>query len=512
MSNVNNNKRIAKNTILLYVRMIFLMGVTLYTSRVILQVLGVVDFGIYNVVGGVVTMLGFVSSSLSGATSRFITFELGLGSSGNVKRVFQCAVTVHYLMAIFVLFLAESIGLWFVTSKLVIPLGRETAVLWVYQCSVITFIVSILSVPYNALIIAHERMNAFAYISVFEVLARLFIVLLLQFSNYDRLVIYGVLILLVQLFIRLLYTIYCNRNFKESSAKPLWDKAISKKLAVYAGWTLNGGIAVIGYTQGINVLLNLFFGPVVNASRAIAVQVQGAMTQLFANFQMAVRPQITKSYAQGDYNYMHSLVLNSSRYSFFLILIIALPVLVNTDYILYIWLGNVPKHAVNFTRLMVLSCINEAFKGPTIIAIHATGNIKKFQMIEASLLLTIIPLSYVLLRYVHISAEMVFVVYLVIESITQIIRVYIVYPYVGMPISLYFLKVLLPVFKVSLPLSVVGFLFYDYYLAVDFYSLIINSLFCIIISVAIIGTFGITQNEKEWVIKKFKCSIFKNRY
>ncbi len=506
-----NNKRIAKNTVLLYIRMIFLMGVTLYSSRIILKALGVVDFGIYNVVGGVVTMLGFLSSSLGGATSRFITFELGRGSEGDVGKVFRCAVTVHYIMAIIAFVLAETVGLWFVMEKMVIPANRMTAAFWVYQCSVVTFIVSILSVPYNALIIAHERMNAFAYISIFEALAKLAVVVLLLWINSDRLILYAALILVVQVVIRILYSVYCNRHFTESSARWLWNKELSRRIAVYAGWTTNGYLAIVGYTQGINILLNLFFGPMVNAARGVAVQVQSAVSQFFGNFQMAVRPQITKLYAQGDMQYMHTLILNSSRYSFYLILLVALPIFINTEYILQLWLSEVPEHTVAFTRLMILSCMNEAFKGPTIMAIHATGDIKKFQIIEGTLLLTVVPVAYFFLKYAHISSEMVFVVYLIIETITQLVRVWIVYPRVQLAKRKYLTDVLIPAFKVTIPIIAIGFILYRYCATSSFVGLIGNSLLCALSTLLILFFVGLRKHERLMLIEKAKCFIHKCR-
>ena len=448
MSNAENNKRIAKNTALLYVRMLFIMAVTLYTSRVILQALGVTDFGIYNVVGGVVAMFGFINGSLSGASSRFITFALGQGDEAELRRVFNCVVTIHYLIAAVVFLLAETVGLWFVLTQLVIPPERLTAAFWVYQSAVVTLVVMLAATPFNALIIAHERMSAFAYISVLEVVAKLGIVLLLSLILFDKLIVYAVLLVVVQVMVRLAYSRYCGRHFPESHYRLLWDKERSREIFAYAGWTMNGNLAVIGYTQGLNVLLNLFFGPAVNAARGIAVQVQAAVNQFFTNFQMAVNPQITKSWAQNDLGYMHRLVLSSSRYSFYLMLLVSLPILYETEYILHLWLGQVPAHTVNFVRIMILVGMNYTLSGPTIMAIHATGDLKKFQLIEGSMLLTVVPVAYVLLKFAHISAESVFIVYFCIEVVTQLVRVWIVYPRVGLAKRKYLTKVLWPIGKV----------------------------------------------------------------
>lgn len=448
MSNAENNKRIAKNTALLYVRMFFIMAVTLYTSRVVLQALGVTDFGIYNVVGGVVTMFSFINGSLSGASSRFITFALGKGDEAELRRIFNCVVTIHYLIAAVIFVLAETVGLWFVLTQLVIPPDRMTAAFWVYQSAVVSMTVMLASTPFNALIIAHERMGAFAYISIFEAVAKLGIVLLLFVQPFDKLIAYALLVVVVQLLVRLAYTVYCRRHFAESRYRLSWDRERSREIFVYAGWTLNGNLAVIGYTQGLNVLLNLFFGPAVNAARGIAVQVQSAVTQFFTNFQTAVKPQIMKSWAQGELGYMHRLVLSSSRYSFYLMLLVSLPILFETEYILRLWLGQVPAHTVSFVRIMILVGMNYTLAGPTISAIHATGDIRKFQLIEGSMLLTVVPVAYVLLKFAHISAEAVFATYFCIEVMTQLARVWIVYPRIGLARRKYLSKVLWPIGKV----------------------------------------------------------------
>ena len=482
------------------------MAVTLYTSRVILRVLGVEDFGIYNVVGGVVTMLAFLNSSLSGATSRFITFELGRGKEGDVRTVFRCAASIHYVLAGIILLLAETIGLWFVMQKLVIPPERMAAALWVYQCSVLTSIVSIISAPYNALIIAHERMGAFAYISIFETIAKLLVVISLAWSVFDRLATYAVLLLAVQVVVRLVYTLYCNRHFSETDPRWVWNRELSRKMFVYTGWTLNGNLAIIGYTQGINILLNLFFGPAVNAARGFSVQIQAAVYQFFSNFQMAIRPQIVKSYAQNNLIYMHKLILASSRYSFYLMLLISLPILVNTEYILYLWLNEVPAHTVAFTRLMIIVCMNYALSNSTLMAIYATGDLKKFQLTEGSMLLMVIPIAYLLLKYVHISPETVFVVYLVIETITQLARVWIVYPRVKLAKRKYVTEVLWPIVKVCLPLLPIGWCLYQYAAEVCT-GLLLNVVLCLISTIIILLIFGFKNDERRFIWKKVTVFI-----
>ena len=322
-----NNKRLAKNTIVLYLRMLFTMVLQLYTSRLVLQALGVEDYGIYNVVGGVIAMLNFVNMSLSNADSRFIAVEIGSGNQDSVKKLFSCIMTIHWLFSAIILLFAETVGLWFVMNKLVIPEGRLTAAIWVYQSAVLSSIITIISSPYNGLIIAHEKMSAFAVISIFDALAKFGVAVFLFYSPIDRLISYAILYVLILIIIRLIYTFYCKKNFEESSYHITWDKMISTKVLSFAGWTLTGNIAVMGYTQGLNILLNIFFGAVVNAARGVSVQVQAAARMFFAGFQTAINPQIIKSYAQQDYERLHTLVFMSSRFSFYLMLFITEPTL-----------------------------------------------------------------------------------------------------------------------------------------------------------------------------------------
>lgn len=371
-----NNKRIAKNTLLLYVRMLFLMIISLYTSRVILNTLGVEDYGINNVVSGFIGMLGFLSGSLGAASSRFITYDLGIGDMVTMKRTFGNIVTIHLLLAVMILIFGETIGLWFVLNKLQIPENRMTAALWVYQFSIFSFMLSIVSVPYNATIIAHERMKAFAYISIVDAILKLLIVYLLVIIPYDKLIIYAILFFCIQVFDRVVYGVYCYRHFEETKTKLAFNKKLFKEIFSFAVWTMNGNLAVIGYTQGINVLLNMFFGPVVNAARGIAVQVQTVVQNFCNNFQMALNPQLTKSYAQKDLAHMQQLLKVSSKFSFFLLYIISLPLMLEAPLVLKWWLGIVPEHTINFLRLILCSSMLVALSNPLVVSVHATGKIK----------------------------------------------------------------------------------------------------------------------------------------
>lgn len=318
--------------------MLFMMAVTLYTSRVVLNTLGVQDYGIYNVVGGVVAMFGFINSSMASATQRYITFALGKGDKNNLKKVFSTSLQIHVMISVLIVILGETIGLWFMYEQMKIPADRMNAAFWVLQCSIISAVIMILSVPYNADIIAHEKMSAFAYISILEVVLKLVIVYLLLISPFDKLIFYAFLILAVQILIRFCYSLYCNKHFEESKYQKIWDKHLFKEMTGFAGWSMFGNLSSVLFSQGLNMLLNVFFGPVANAARAIAVQVQTAIQQFVGNFQMALNPQITKTYAKGELNEMHKLIFRSARFSFYLLFFISLPVLLETKFILTIWL------------------------------------------------------------------------------------------------------------------------------------------------------------------------------
>src|SRR3712207_5379352 len=330
-----NNNRIAKNTMLLYFRMIVIMAVTLFTSRVILQTLGVEDYGIYNVVGGIVAMFTFISSSLTTASQRFITFELGKGKKGNISNVFSTCLTLHILLAILIAIIVEPFGIWFIYNKLMIPEARLTAAIWVFQFSILAMVVMIVSVPYNALIVAYEKMNAFALVSVIDAALRLAIAYsLLAFNSLDKLIVYGALVFLAQLIIRACYTVYCNRTFTDVQYCKQMDRSLLLEMGKFASWSIFGNVAFLTYTQGLNLLLGMFFSPVVNAARGVAVQIQGAVNTFVSSFQTAINPQITKNYAAGNFSEMINLVFRSSRFSFYLLMMLSVPVLLRTSDIL----------------------------------------------------------------------------------------------------------------------------------------------------------------------------------
>lgn len=505
-----NNKRIAKNTLLLYFRMLFTMGVALYTSRIVLATLGVEDYGIYNVVGGVVAMFGFLNSAMSSVTQRYLTFELENGDFERLQRIFCTSINIHVFIAICIFILGETIGLWFLYNKMVIPESRMQAAMWVYQMSILSTMMLVVSVPYNAAIIAHEKMSAFAYISVFEVISKLLMVYLLAITVWDRLIIYAILLFIIQLLTRIVYSNYCNHHFKETKYRFIFDKSLFQEMLAFAGWNLCGNIAGILSTQGLNILLNMFFGPVINAARAIAVQVQNAIQMFSANFQMALNPQITKSYAVNDMQYMHSLIFRSSKYTFLLLFFLSLPVMIKTPMILHFWLKTVPDYTVSFLRLMLCVTILDCMANPLMISAAATGRVRRYQSIVGGILLSIVPLSYLVLKSGGDPIS-VFFVHLCICICAFVVRLFIVKPMIKLSLSNYSREVLLRMFYVVL-LSVPLPLLINYYLSDNFGALFLICVVCVLMTILSTYFVGLNSVEREFVACKllqFKEKIFK---
>ena len=438
------NKRIAKNTLVLYVRMLFTMVISLFTSRVILQTLGVEDYGISSVVGGVISMFTFINAAMVSSTQRYLNFELVRGDANQLRSVFSTSLQIHALIALAIIVLSETVGLWFLNEKLVIPEARMTAAMWVYQCSILSCAVSIMSTPYNAVIVAHEKMSAFAYISILDVSLKLLVVYLLVVLPFDKLIILAILNLLVQLFIRNIYTIYCHRHFPESYFQFRFNKTLFKEMFGFAGWSFWGNLAAILYTQGLNMMLNIFFGPIVNAARGIAVQVQSAVQQFVGGFQTALNPQITKNYASNNLPQMHSLMFRSARFSFLLLFFLSLPVLMETNFILTLWLKTVPDDAVVFTQIMICISLIYTTANPCIIANQATGKVKIYQMVVGGILLLILPISYVVLK-LGAPAYSVFIVHFCIESLAQFSRMYMLRKLIHLPLWQYMKNIYIPI-------------------------------------------------------------------
>ena len=504
--NAQHNKRIAKNTMLLYFRMILTMLVTLYTSRVVLQTLGVEDFGIYNVVGGVVVMFSFLNSAMSSATQRFLSFELGKNNIKQFGKVFSMSINIHALIALIIFILAETVGLWFVNTELVIPADRLVAANWVYQSSILAFMITILSVPYNAAIIAHERMGVFAYISILEVSLKLLIVFILQWMAFDKLKLYAVLILGVALVIRLVYGIYCKLKIEGCKYKWITDKGLFKTLFSYAGWNLWGNLAAVGMDQGVNILLNVFFGPVVNAARGIAYQAGSAIRLFVSNFQIAVNPQIVKRYANGEQRSMHSLILSTSKFSYFLLLIMGLPVFIEAKYLLSLWLGEVPEYTVYFLRLVIIIQLIDSLSGPLMTAAQASGKIKLYQIVVGFLLFLNFPISYFCLKS-GLSVNSVFYVNILVSIVALLMRLLIISPLINLDIRTFHRDVTKKLIVVT-TLSLILPLFFYFNVNNGFLRLIIVVFFSTLSVIASIYYLGLNINERLFM-KNRLISFFK---
>ncbi|MBT9898735.1 polysaccharide biosynthesis protein [Bacteroides thetaiotaomicron] len=396
----SNNRRIAKNTLLLYIRMFFTMAVSLYTSRVVLDVLGVEDFGIYNVIGGVIAMFTFLNISMSGATSRFLTYELGTGNQEKLKATFNSAVWIHRAIALIIIIVAETLGLWFFKTQLVIPDERMEAAMWIFQFSVISMAISVTQVPYNACIIAHEKMDVYAYVEIINVILKLLIVYLLTVINFDKLILYAFLLLFVTATVTYIYRIYCLRHFVECQYTKgcKWQSDIMKPMLSFSGWDLYGNMSTIARTQGVNILLNIFFGPVLNAASGVANQVQAAVMGFAGSIVTAVKPQIIKSYAAGELQRMERLVFTASKLTFILLLLLSLPLMVEMNFILSMWLKVVPEYAVSFCICTLLFNFFATMSAVVVTVAHAIGKIKRPSVINGTLYLLVIPVSYLAFR------------------------------------------------------------------------------------------------------------------
>ena len=496
-SQASNNKRIAKNTILLYCRMLFLMGISLYTSRVILNALGFSDYGIYNVVGGIVAMFTMVSGSLKAAISRFITFELGTGDIDKLKRVFSCSITIQIVLSIILVILAETIGLWFLNAKMVIPAERMAAANWVYQFSIITFVINLISIPYNSAIIAHEKMGAFAYISILEAAFNLIIAWTISIAPFDKLIYYAFMLVMVALLVRVIYIWYCKRNFEECTYTFVYDKIILKDMFGFSGWNMIGATSAVCRDHGGNIILNLFFGPEVNAARGIGLQVSNAIQGFVTNFQMALNPQIIKNYAIKELDYMNSIVLKGAKFSYYILFIIALPVFLSTDYILELWLGAYPDHTVLFLQLIIVFTLVESLSGPLITVMYATGDVKNYQIVVGGLQLLNLPLSYVLLK-IGLFPEIVIIVAVVLSCVCLLARLYMLRRIVS--IRSYLKDVILNTFIVTLLSTLIAYSL-SFLISEGFWGFVLKSLWAVIVSSVIVLFIGLTKSERNTIIQ-----------
>lgn len=493
----DNNRRIAKNTMLLYFRMLLIMGVSLFTVRIVLNTLGEVDYGLYNVVGGLVIMFSFLSNTMAGASQRFFAFELGCNNITQLKRLFSMTMTIYLMITIVILILAETVGLWFLNTQMTIPPNRIVTVNWVYQFTILSFFMTMLTIPYNSVIIAREQMNVYAYVSILEAFLKMSVAYLLVLFSFDKLKLYSILMFLVTGLITFIYRSYCKRQFEECNYKFYWNKSLFNELIGFSGWNLFGALASLFNNQGMNILLNIFFGPVVNAARAIAYQIYNAINQFGTNFYTAVRPQITKYYALGETKQMINLVFKSSKLSYFLLFILSMPILLEPGFILTAWLKQVPDYVILFTRLVIIEALINTLSYPFRTAAQATGRIKIYQSVVGGVMLLALPSAYLLLKSGAVP-QSIFYIAIASAIICQILRILLVRNMIQLSATKYIKQVIFPILFISI-FSYIAPLTILFQLDSGFKRFLIVVLTGLLSSSIIIFYIGLTRSERSYI-------------
>ena len=499
----SNSTRIAKNTFFLYIRSFFVLLISLYTSRIVLRELGVEDFGIYNVVGGVIGMISFLNSSMASTYQRYFNFEMGKKNEKGLADLFKSSITVQLIYAAIIVVIAESVGLWFLNTQLVISPNRMVAAQWVYQISILSFVIIVFQAPFTALIISNEKMNIFAIVSILDAVLKLLIVFMLPYINHDKLITYSFLLITITLLNFLIYIIVCKRKFSSCVISLNWNKENLKSLFVFGSWTIVDSLSQALKSQGLNILLNMFFGSVVNAARGIAYQVLSAVNQFVTNFQTSFRPQLTKSYAEGDLSYMYKLYYSSTKISFFLLWCLSLPIIVETPMILSLWLGeNVPEYTVVFTRIVLLTALISTYANPTSCIAYATGKIKTFNIVVSGLNLLIVPIAYLFLK-LGFGPESTMIVSLIMSVMVQIVRLFVLRKLLPFSIRSYFMKVVIPTVIVFILSPILPYLCKHIMQNTPLSSFIIC--FISVLSVVMFAwLIGLNKEEKNLLISKIK--------
>lgn len=502
-----SNKRIAKNTLLLYTRTFLTMAIALYTSRAVLNVLGVTNYGIYNVVGGVVAMFSVLSGTFSSSISRFITYELGSKNFERLQKIFSTSLNIQLIISAVIILIGEIIGVWFINYKMQIPTERLTAANWVFQCSLFTFIINLISIPYNACIIAHEKMSAFAYISILEAILKLIIVYLLLLSPIDKLITYAILLVTVALVIRSTYAIYCKRHFNECKYQLIYDKQLSKEMLSFAGWSFFGNSAYMFNTQGVNILINIFYGVSFNAARGISTQVEAAIMQFVNNFTMAINPQITKSYAAGDKEYMFTLICRGAKFSYFLLLFFAIPFILEANTILELWLKVVPEYAPTFLKLTILGSMAMILGNTMLTAVSATGNIRSYQIWVTIIGCLVFPLTWITYRLGY-PVESAYILYAIIYFILIFVRLYFVKKQLKFPAKIFIKQVLLKVLTVSILAFIIPAII-NFYFPANLGRLLLTIISGTLSTFLFIFLIGLDSSEKSALQIKIKSVMQK---
>lgn len=501
MEDNNTSKRIAKNTLMLYFRQILIMIVSLYTVRVVLNTLGAEDYGIYNVVAGVVVLFSFVNNAMATATQRFLNFNLGKSDAEKTQQTYSASLLIHIGIALIFVILAETVGLWFVNSKLNIPQGRHSAAMWCYQFSIITTVFNILRVPYNAVIIAYEKMSFFAWVSIVEAVLKLLVVYLLIISPFDKLVAYVILLTLVSIIILFCYKIYCNKKFVTAHYKKVTDYSLVKEILGFSGWSLFGATANVANNQGTNIVLNMFTNVTVNAAMGIANQVNNAVYSFVSNFQTAFKPQLVKSYAAGEKEEFNNLIIRSAKFSFYLLWIIVLPLTLNLDFVLQIWLKNVPDFSIGFVKLILIYSLFESINGPLWLAVQAIGKIKKYQIIVSCLIFSNLPLSIIAFS-LGANPYWVLLIRIILECFITIFRLLYLNKTQKFSVISYVKNVMIPVLIVMIVSFIVTSLLSSCFSGLVFFF--ISCAISVIVNILLVCLVGINKNERKMIVNFFK--------
>ena len=502
-----NTKLIIRNTGLLYVRMIVTMLIGLFSVRIVLQALGEVDYGVYNVVAGVVTMMAFLNNALSSSTQRFLSYELETGSIARLKSIFSTSLTLYVLLCLLIIVLAETVGLWFVNTQLNIPTERMRAANWIYQFSIISFVFSILSAPYNACVISHERMDFYAYVSIGEAVLKLALIYLLLVFTGDKLIIYGFFLMILSFLLWICYFIYCRFHFEESEWSLRIDKSLTKEISSFTGWGVWGAVSNIFKNQGINIVLNISFGVIVNTARGLAYQVDAAINTLVQNFYSAVKPQLIKSYSAGQVKEMMDLMTLATRLGYFLMLAVSSIFFFEIEYIYSLWLGNIPPpHTTTFTKLVLIGNLFTVLAQPLVMIIHASGKVARYQFWSGIIWMMVLPISYLLLRIVH-DSNIPFIVIVIASIAYWVLTTIQCKNIVSMPIREYGKLVahLIPTTICTLFASAAS----SYLLPTSLLSLFLVAILTIVVSAISIYLFGLYPHEKELLIGWVKHHCFR---
>ncbi len=502
-----SNKKLAKNTLFMYFRMLLTMIVGLYTSRVVLQTLGIEDFGIYNVVGGVVVLFTFINSAMSTVTQRHLAYELGK-KDGDMSKIFSMCFNIHVGIAIIITLLAETGGLWFLNNKMNFPENKMLVVNIVYQITILTTIANIIRVPYNALILAEEHMNFYAYTGIVEALLKLLIVYLLVFLALNKLILYAVLLFLVISIINIIYIYYCKSRFHDIKLIKVHDRNIYKSLLSFSGWSMFGSLANVGYQQGINVLINIFYGVTFNTVVGIANQVNTNISNFVVNFQQALNPQLIKTQSSGDKERQFSLICKASKFSFLIMFFIALPLMINLNYVLELWLGIFPSHTIEICNIIVIAALIESLSGPLFVTIYAVGKIKKYQIAISTLLLLNVPISYLIGKFGG-SAEGMFYVRMLIYVLCFVTRIIFLKELIDLDWKKYLINAVVPIIIVLCVIFIPIVCLYKFLIVDNFICFVLISSIIVIYESIVILFLGLTNSERKGIIRIFKNKISK---